>query len=187
MSLGLGLVVSVLLLIVAWQLEKRHAWRKAAAVAGGLLVIGLVAALTLVKLSDWSRAREVQAEVERVRKGEFREYQGISLGATKNEILYRKGKPTEESASAWVYRGSKNVEVIWTNNATVGAVVCDGPWFKCDEVAGAGIGTSEKALRELLGQPQREAGPEVLARVVDRSAFRKTRPGALDPAGNSTA
>lgn len=102
MSIGLSILLSTVLLIAAWQIEKRGAWRKAgkaslwlvaAAVFAGALAYGYVA-----WWPERKARKEEAAEVARIRNPGTLLYWGVGLGMSKAEVRYLKGDPTETVA-----------------------------------------------------------------------------------------
>jgi hypothetical protein len=166
MTLGLGIFLSVLALILVWQIDKRSAWRKVGRLAlwtGCLVLLGAMATGSWLYWDQWAHRRELRAEARRIQEGEVHEYQGIPLGASEGEILYRKGAPTERKDNRWVYKsqgGETQLGVLWSPDRTVASIDCQAQLsWQCDSVAGLGIGTDEQAIRDFLGQPRREADP----------------------------
>jgi hypothetical protein len=167
MSIGLAILLSVLALIAVWQLDKHAAWGKLWRLSKWLFVIALVGSGTLAIRWYWTAAateRESKARARAVRAGELREYWGIKLGDEKNQVLYLKGEPSSRSEkdgeSLWVYAfGDERREVNFSRRGVVDYIGCNVEWG-CEPIAGVRIGTSEQAIREMLGAPVFELGPD---------------------------
>ena len=119
MSLGLAIVLSVLAVIIVWQIDKHGAWRNFWRTVSWLLGIGLLAAVTVgvwLYWVRWTNEREQRAKAEVVRAGQLREYWGIKLGDNKNAVLYLKGEPTERGEKGddtnWMY-GHPHSHQVW--------------------------------------------------------------------------
>lgn len=54
MSLGLGIFLSVVLLIVVWQIDKRSAWRKVGKVVLCLVALGAVTGAAIAATFGWT-------------------------------------------------------------------------------------------------------------------------------------
>jgi hypothetical protein len=171
MSIGLAILLSVLTLIAAWQIDKHAAWGKLWRFGRWLAGIGLLAAVMFyLKASDERELRE-QARVVReqarvVRAGQLSEYWGIKLGDNKNEVLYLKGEPSERRQKgdddSWVYSNDEGWRMVdWSRRGTVVMIVCvSRTGLGCDPIAGVRIGTLEQQVRQALGQPTEESGPD---------------------------
>lgn len=105
MTLGSGIFVSTLLLVLVfalWQATKHRKWKtigKAAAV--------LIAAAIVIAMASWGWY--VYANRPQVQ----RELEGIALGATQLDVQLMKGKPTRELTTE---AGSKDVRWIFFDN-----------------------------------------------------------------------
>ena len=182
MSLGLGIVLSAILLLVVWQIDKHSAWRKARRVAlwllVGLIVIGAVGYTWTVWWPEVKAKRELAAQVAQVRNPINLPYWGITLGMTKAEVNYLKGTATETSFiepdrkkhEVWDYKFGPapfeyTYEVWWNSEGTgVRGISCSGSSggyasYYCEKLAGVGIESTEAAVRATLGEPLAEALP----------------------------
>jgi hypothetical protein len=174
MSLGLAIFLSVLALLVVWQIDKRGAWGTFWRVAKWLFGTVLLAAGAFGAWLYWVTAtneREARAKVRAVRDGEVREYWGIKLGAGKNEVLYLKGEPSarndEGNSRYWDYDdGARGYwQIVWSRQGTVVMISCNADgWLGCDSIAGVSIGTSEEDIRKTLGEPREESGLDAKGR-----------------------
>jgi hypothetical protein len=176
MSLGLGILVSTVLALVVWQIDKRQAWRKVRrallwTLAAAILVTGVI--YGILWWVDESDKRERAAKVAKVREPDGLVYWGISIGIGKPEVQYLKGGPTETEVPSpdgtpekWVYRlgtspNTYDYDIYWdkTGKHTV-AIICQGAGASdCDRLAGLGPGSSESTVRETLGKPAEDNPP----------------------------
>jgi hypothetical protein len=180
MSLGLGILLSTILVITAWQIDKRQAWRRV-----GRVTIWVIAATVVAGIATygyvWSRGkskekeleRQQAAEVAKVREPNGLAYWGLSLGMSKPEVRYLKGDPIETksvadgAAERWTYKFGKSpieytYEVYWDKIGThVIGLLCQGPGsFKCERLAGVGPGVRESEVRKTLGSPSEDRPPD---------------------------
>src|SRR5688572_605624 len=99
MSLGLGIFLSTLLLIVVWQIDKRGAWRKFGKGFGWLLGVAVLVGAAIggyVWWDDYKSDAILKSQRSMILNGEMTEYDGIKLGMTQDQVLYLKGKPTSK-------------------------------------------------------------------------------------------
>src|SRR5262245_34244544 len=164
MSLGLGIFLSVVVLLLAWQIDKRGAWRRVILWTGSLVCLGAIAGVSWFYWDKWVEQRRQRSEAGRVQAGEFREYEGIPLGAAEAEVLYRKGAPTQRKDDRWVYSSQSDetqLGIFWSPDRTVASIDCLSKLSRgCEGIAGVRIGTDEQSLKDLLGQPLRESDPD---------------------------
>lgn len=103
MSIGLGIFLSVLVAIAAWQIDKRGAWKKSLLWVGGVL-LGLVALYAgAVWWSGGAGKRAAKTEVAAIQAGLFKTYWGLSLGMSMDEVRYVKGPPSGNRFAAGSY------------------------------------------------------------------------------------
>ena len=161
MSLGLGILLSAILFIAAWQVDKRNAWRKAGKIfLWSVLLMVIAGAMAYVYFGWWSDVKSRRghdAEVARIRDPNGLAYWDIKLGMSKDEVRYLKGAPTKtrpavngDSSEEWVYiQGesphSHQYEINWdVTGMHVKTVACEGTdSFECERIAGVGSGMSE--------------------------------------------
>jgi hypothetical protein len=169
MSIGLAILLSVLTLIAVWQIDKHAAWGKLWRVGKWLSGIGLLAAGTFGVWLYWKASadeREIRSKARVVRAGQLREYWGIKLGANENEVLYLKGEPSERGGKGdgkyWTYDNDDvGYTIAWSGRGTVVGIICSAGLIPgCDSIAGVTIGTSEHQIRQILGEPKEESGPD---------------------------
>ena len=171
MSIGLGIFLSTVVAILAWQIDKRGAWRKAGKVGmwiGGIvaLIFGLIVAS--IYWDSGRSARENRAQAAEVRSG-LPSYWGLKLGMSDKEVLYIKGEPMRRLPKEngrlrpqWRYQnGSSYYDVLFTDDNRVDAISCgmdegQGSTFDCEKVGGVELGTPEARVVELLGPPRKD-------------------------------
>jgi hypothetical protein len=166
MSLGLGIFLSTLLLIVVWQIDKRGAWRKfGKCFAWSLLLLVLTGAAIggYVWWDDYKGDALLKLQREMVLNGGITEYDGIRLGMTQDQVLYLKGKPTKEldvesddSGEAWMWGTFDETYTIvfWRKDKTVDAILCERHgYLNCTSIAGLETGDSESSVLTALGEP----------------------------------
>jgi hypothetical protein len=162
MSLGAGTVLATLVLVIAWQLDKRGAWRRA-----GQVLAGLIALLVCVGLGTWAyfayqanqqNVRD-EADAHVIRTGKLSTLGGIALNASREEVLYLWGQPTDETDGLLQWNTDNTSKaVFFDRNHRATLVGCGGDerWFAladCGQLAGLSIGASEQEVLERLGPP----------------------------------
>jgi hypothetical protein len=167
-SVGLGIFLSALALIAAWQIGKFGVWKKAGKIAvwcAGISAFVFAAVMGYVWWDDRKGERRNQEQVEVIRSGSVDKYWGIKLGEEQNEVLYRKGEPAEKHAedektkAYWEYRDGDDKSmphhyVFWDDKGLVNSVICvNGQWSDCDDVVGISLGTTEEEVLKKLGSP----------------------------------
>jgi hypothetical protein len=172
MSLGLGIFLSVILIVVVWQVDKRGAWRKfgkSTAWLGALTVVGGAAIGGYVLWDEHSieraRARDVGEEARQVKAGELIEYWGVKLGMTQDEVAYLKGwptkeeKPTKDRLATWSWGQEYEHVVLWDAENKVASIVCNSnAGNKCEAIAGVSSDSLEADLLAALGPPKGSPG-----------------------------
>lgn len=178
MSLGAGLLLSTILLILAWQVDKRGAWRKAARmslwIAAVFVIIGIFSYLYFGWWPDLQASKAHAEEIDRIRNPTNLRYWGVSPDMSKNEVRYMKGNPSQtvpeskdgESEERWVYSFGEpprdyEYDIFW-NAATsrIQAIICQGnDPAKCERLAGIGPGDDEATVRATLGKPDQDRPP----------------------------
>lgn len=198
MSIGLGIFLSTLLLVAAWQIDKRRAWRMVikvvAWILGGSIAIGGAIAVYFAASGhrkDQKKRDAARAEATRVREGRVNSYWGIELGMSPEQVLYLKGKPNEQSEKhgnspvQWRYFDTNSPDdysysVIFGDDTKVEAVACSAEKIYlngCETVADVGVKSSEAHLVGVLGQPTSEPtmddkGYKIMDYGDGRSVFR---------------
>ena len=166
MSVGLGLVISTALIIAAWQVERRGAWRKLAKGGAGVLALFLCLLLILGAFAlqeEYQRRTQIADSVARLLAGEVDTFNGIRLRMTEAELKYAKGVPDpvpDASAKFWIYRDSSgsSVRVGWDEARRVHSIACFGKYsLDCPDLGGISIAASESAIRSALGEPFKPA------------------------------
>lgn len=168
MSLGLGIFLSIALLIVVWQIDKRGAFRKVGAWLG-IGVILLIAAIAGVgwrndRVSKQNELREKREARAAIHNGTRQHYEGLALGMSEQEVLYVKGEPTSREdvdgkkvPAQWIWEEahSGRVHIVaWDAEKKVRAIVCFSESIgACQKVAGVEDGDSEGELLAALGAP----------------------------------
>lgn len=171
MSIGLGILIATLIVVTAWQIEKRQAWalwRKfgiRAAIA--IVAIGLL----LSARSLWaplSNYLDLQKSIETAKNngtGAPLKYWGLTLGMSPAEVRYLKGPADKEEINGedkdiqwYYYKSSERVSGYFVvfyaaESNKVAQINCWGPDSECDPIAGIHIGTSESEVRDTLGDP----------------------------------
>jgi hypothetical protein len=168
MSLGLGIFLSVVLIIVVWQVDKRGAWRKfgkLTAWLGAVVIVGGAAIGGYVWWDEHStaraRARTIGEEAKLVKAGTLTEYWGVKLGMSQDEVVYLKGSPTKrdeakgDSLAMWSWGDNYEHVVLWDADGRVNGVVCNSDVLgACESVAGVRSDTLESELLATLGPPK---------------------------------
>jgi hypothetical protein len=180
MSLGLGIFLSAILLIMVWQIDKHGAWRKARKIAAWalavLIVLGVTGFVWLSVRPAYKNRMELKAQVAQVRNPTDLPYWGIKVGMTKAEVKYLKGEPTETEVigdagkqhEVWRYTMSPSsfdeyrYSIHWNIGGTFVFAIACGEGFPsgCERIAGIGIGSTEAELRERLGAPSSDDPPK---------------------------
>src|SRR5207253_10535522 len=96
MSIGLGIFLSTVLLVIVWQIDKRSAWSRLRKSALWIVVIVLLLVLAFVVYSvgdDMLRTRRESEAEKKLAASGVAEYMGVKLGATQAEVKYALGKP----------------------------------------------------------------------------------------------
>ncbi len=169
MSVAAAIIISTLLLITAWQLEKRGAWARLGKVAGVLLGVFLAAIAGLAGWIWWengSEAREAREILQSLGNGDSAKYAGLSTGLDDKEVIYLKGEPTQtvysrnslQSRPIWVFSGTDDARgdilIDWGIDLRVERITCIGEnSFDCPSVGGISIGTSEAEVLKTFGEP----------------------------------
>jgi hypothetical protein len=174
MSLGLGILLSTIVLIAAWQIDKRNAWRtvgKASLWIGGAAL--LICAATFGYF-QWRTYQTHNSEIAQIRNPATLVYWGIHLSLTKAEVRYLKGDPTEtepadkdkKTAERWLYKLGDSprdyfYDIYWDDaGERVVAMTCQGnDTSNCDRVLGLGVGSSEADVRSTLGKRDEDNPP----------------------------
>jgi hypothetical protein len=178
MSLGLGIFLSAILLIIVWQIDKHGAWRKAGKAMLWLLTGFMVLAVGAYLYWSWwpiqKEKRELADQVAVTRNPTGLTYWGIKIGMKKAEVKYLKGEPSETSLvelqgikhEVWDYKvGSEfsehTYQIYWNAaNTEVRGVSCGGGSLgDCETMAGVGIQSTEADVLAILGKPLREDEP----------------------------
>ena len=124
MTLGTGIflaaiVMSLTALFIAtkdrWNWKKILLWPLGICVAGGLAMWGYI--------EYDNRAREALA-IERAVQSSFWD---IPLGATQDDVVFKKGKPTERETEVWTYSDEQDVYQVWFRQNHVRGI-----WFTGD-------------------------------------------------------
>jgi hypothetical protein len=169
-SVGLGIFLSSLALIAAWQIGKFKAWRKAGKIAawvgGALIVLGAIA----YGYFWWNGKKGERAErdeIAAVRAGKITSYWGLPLGVSQNEVIYRKGQPDEKQGASekavayWVFNDGNNVTghhyILWDEHGLAQTISCENASaIECDPIAGVYLEMTEEDVRSRLGAPVNE-------------------------------
>jgi hypothetical protein len=178
MSLGLGIFLSTILLISAWQIDKRNAWARAGKVSLGLLGAAVIVSAAAYGYFGWwadlKTKRAHEAEIAEIRNPTGLKYWGITLGVSKPEVRYLKGDPTEIEATnkekgtqeRWIYKLGDGpseyfYDMYWDDeNTHLVAITCQGrDTTNCERVMGIGPGATEAAARSALGKPDEDNPP----------------------------
>jgi hypothetical protein len=167
MSLGLGIFLSVVLLIAVWQIDKRGAWRKFGKFFGwslGALALVGAAIGAYVWWDNYSGDALLKRQRHMMVNGEITEYDGITLGMTQDQVLYLKGKPTSElevesddSDEAWMWGefSTTHTMIFWRKDDTVDTIMCDSDGVvDCAPIVGLETGDSEASVLAALGEPK---------------------------------
>ena len=182
MSLAAAIIISTLLAIGAWQIDKRGGWRRSIKVivigAAILAVFGAVLGGYLF----WESNRDqwgAQREAQEIRSGSLAKYLGIGLGDSTTQVLYLMGKPpitrpAEEwqpnsnyPKEYWYYpndpvsrqermlsRAQASI-VAFHETGVVLSVSCAGEFrASCPSIAGISIGDSEADILTAFGSLQ---------------------------------
>ena len=185
MSLGAGLLLSTILLIVVWQIDKRDAWRPARKMslwfAAAFVVIGILAYVYFGWWPDLEARKARAKEIDGVRNPTDLRYWGVSPDMSKNEVRYLKGNPSQiipagradaagsvdESEERWLYSFGESprdyvYDIFWnTATSKIQAIVCHGnDPANCDRLAGIGPGDDEATVRATLGKPDEDRPPD---------------------------
>jgi len=177
MSVGVGILLSTILLITVWQIDKRNAWRIAAKISLWVLAVITVVGAAIIGGGVWwetrSHRQEVAAELAKFRDPHGLTYWGLSMDMSKAEVRYLKGEPTETPVPSragapeqWTYRlgvtpNTIDYDIYWDKAGEHPvAIICQGPsGSACDTLAGLGKGSSESYVRETLGKPDGDNPP----------------------------
>lgn len=162
MSLGLGIFLSVITLVIVWQLDKRKAWKRFAQVIGGLLLLVLLAFGVYIGWHKWEAHKAKVA----VREGKVDVYGGIRLGAAERDLIYSRGEPTEKFTEPherkWVYLGATDGTdwgFFFDDKGKVTQIECAGDTYSdCEAIAGISTGSTEAELVNTLGNPESGSG-----------------------------
>jgi hypothetical protein len=185
MSLGAGILLSTILLIVVWQIDKRNGWRKAGkALLWALVVLALVGAVAYGYFGWWTdfQARKARAAViAQVRNPTNLQYWNIGLGMSKAEVRYLKGEPSEvipadkaqDKSERWLYKFGETpvdyfYDIYWnTAGANVRAIMCRGNETRdCEHLGGVAPGDDEATVRAALGNPDEDNPPNDEGRKI---------------------
>jgi hypothetical protein len=167
MSIGTGILLTAIILLIAWQIERRGAWNavgrfaKRGALASGVLLALLFAVLGIIEAADaYHRRAEVAAETRAILDGSYTQYSGVNIGMTEEEVKYVMGMPnpktpSSEKESYWIYGSDYNGStfVVWDEGGRVRRVGCRGARWECPSIAGIELGDSEELVTERLGSP----------------------------------
>jgi hypothetical protein len=167
MSLGIGIFLSTLVLIIAWQIEKRSAWRTFGKIFGWSLVVVALVGAGIGGYVWWDNHKSDAALVgqrKMIANGEIAEYDGIKIGMTQDHVLYLKGKPTrlldvesDDSDEAWMWGefNATHTIVFWRKDGkTVDTIMCSSDGVvDCASIAGLETGDTERSVLEALGEP----------------------------------
>jgi len=170
MTIGTALVVVAMLAIIAWQVDKRGAWKIAGKVAlWSLMVLALMVG-AIVGYVYWTvleterefeaRLESEQREVETLASEGIKSYLGVSLGMQKNEVAYVLGEATTKNDSAhgdadlWTYDNDADptIRFIMFDAGKTVRIAC-GNAPDCPRLAGISMYDSESAIIERLGPP----------------------------------
>ena len=172
MSIGLGIFLTALLLVVVWQIDKRKAWKKS--------LIGIAAACVLVASvvggflwwDSTGPSRRAKAELKSLQSGGEKSYWGIRLGMSMDEVRYLKGphqndkfeirNAPRELPQYWFYKGSdggtaQHTYIIeWSADQKVTAVTCIfGDAFDCEPLIGIRVHDDEAEVVSKFGVPDK--------------------------------
>lgn len=176
MSIGLGIFLSVLVAIAAWQIDKRKKWKGAAIAFGALFALAFGSIAVYVWWSNGEPPRKTEQELALARSGKLNDYWDIRLGMSQNEVKYRRGQNINAQyeivglpdgvEAPWIYKGSdydfeKHEYVIsWTSDKRVRSVSCfKGMYSGCEPLLGIHLSTDEADIRKALGKPDEEKPP----------------------------
>lgn len=166
MALGTGIVIVAVLLILAWQLDKRGAWKKA-----GRNVLWCVLAIAVligavVAYNYWDEWYEERANAKELASEGIDSYLGVRLGMNKNEVKYllgepissRPGKsdsPTSEILSYGQVSEGIRKAIALDLSGNVRLIACAAEYsYECPALAGISIGDDEESITNSLGPPR---------------------------------
>lgn len=161
MDLGTGLVVATILAITAWQIDKRSAWRRVRNFALCLVALAVVAAFAFwgyTAQQDRQTRLEAQLEAQKVREGMVRTLAGISLGESKDRLVYAWGDPESDAEGVLSWRNADSQRAVSLDETgRVRVVLCSTSDYsfarQCGKVGGIEIGDSESDVLAALGEP----------------------------------
>jgi hypothetical protein len=169
MSIAAAIIISTLLLITAWQLERRGAWSRLGKFAGILVLVSVAAVAALAGWLWWESGSDKRIARETLRAlgdGRTAEYAGLSIGLEDKEVIYRKGDPDQTVYSktssqprpVWVYSGdgiaNGAILVSWGYDLGINSITCIGESsLDCPAIGGVYIGASEAEVTDAFGPP----------------------------------
>jgi hypothetical protein len=174
MSTVVAVLISVILVIIAWQVGVRNAWGKLAKIVAVLFAtILLLAALGFgwIKYDEFQRAREEERRALEhkldIQKNGAKQLNGVSVGMEEREVIYLLGrskeidKPTEsDSSSGWSYDSAGlRIFIVFLNGKVLRVAVLKKDEYVNFSEHGVAFGDSESTVRAVLGEPTE---PQVL-------------------------
>ena len=158
MTIAFAIVLSVVLAISAWLIEKRSAWKKAGKFF--LYGLGVIVVVPLLgwggyvayeKIGEWNTRRLVS-------NGSIDTYLGVRLGMKEEEVRYRLGAPEEVKEDdgmlffSYGFTDAREVrKLIVFLNGSVSGIVCIGSKFGCPELVGVRLKDTEEEVLSKLG------------------------------------
>ena len=168
MNIGTAIFLAAVLGIVAWQVDKRGAWKKLArfamwSVLGLVVLVGgflLFAYYTDEWKPEHDRAQESERAIQTLATVGVSEYFGIRLGMEPNAVKYVLGEPTSKDEinqppSFFEYKEEYGEEfkVAYFTEGVVSQLQCGGSSdLDCPDLLGISLGDTEAEVVERVGK-----------------------------------
>ena len=148
MTVGTGIflaaiVISVTALFIAtkdrWNWKKVLLWPLGICVAGGLAMWGYI---------------EYQKRFpEKPKPTIHNSFWDIPLGATPDDVLFKKGKPTEKNSETWTYSADEDKYLILFKESRVRLIIQFGD-SAYPEIGGVRVASSTATVTSTFGEPE---------------------------------
>lgn len=154
MSLSISILLSAILLSsVALYIATKDRWNWKKIILWPLL--GIVFLSVIAGIGFW-----IYTAVSG-RPNIQNEFWGISLQATKGDIKFLKGQPTEinDGDDIWVYVSKdsfldqKTTHVIFFKGNKIRSILCSGSYLYAGTIEGLGIGSTHETIIKKFGEP----------------------------------